>query len=289
MSKPSTPSGNIPMSRIKEIAMGVARYAGRYTGNETFLGYNLQEVTPLLPEHEESIPPDGQVKIVFDHWSVVDDRVAYHAKNRYPDPETIDHRVMSYVARAEDVIEYQECLNGPCDPGDLLGEFDLVDWSDDWVSGGRVPDDVVEELCEFLKEQRADYLAEEFGEAFKKGELPEWDPRITKVVEEDCRKSLQDEEEYEAYLKTETPQQKNMREERFRMQSRMVSACWITREFNDTLASIKLYKGLRDWTEDPEERRRFQEHVDYLIGSGMVTEEDVALSEKHDKEASHES
>ncbi len=281
---PIVPPGNIEFRLIREIAEGVAKYAGRYTGCETFLGHNLQQVSPILPEHTDSIPSDGKVKIIFEHWSVVVDRVDYGAKKRYPDPETVDHRVMSYVVSAEDILEYGEDLKGHYDPGDPIGEFDLIDWSDDKVSKDDVPDSVVDELCDYLRERRADFLAEEFGEAFGKGELPKWDLRILKVVEEDCRRSIREGEEYEAYLKTETPEQKSRREEQFRMQSRIVSSCWITKEFNDTLASIKFYEGLRDRTDDPEERKRFQERVDYFLGGGMVTEADVALSKKHDKE-----
>jgi hypothetical protein len=69
----------------------------------------------------------------------------------------------------------------------------------------------------------------------------------------------------------------------------MFSGSWIGQEVMDTLASIKFYKELRDRTDDPEERKRFQEKVDFLIGSGMVTEEDVARSEKHDREQANES
>jgi hypothetical protein len=289
MSNPITPSENIDFERIREIAESVAKYAGRYTGNETFLGYNLKEITPLLPEHAESIPPDGMVKIVFEHWSVVDDRVGFKSKKPYPDPETIDHRVMSYVVSAKDLLEYEEELNGHNEPGDPNGDFDLLDWIDVAVSDGKVPDDVVEALCEYLREQRAGYLDEEFREAFKKGELPKWDPRILKVVEEDCRRSILQDEEYEAMLAAETPEQRKLREGRFWSNMRMVSGRWIGQEVMDTLASIKFYKELRDKTEDPEERKRFQEQVDFLIGSGMVTEEDVARSEKHDREQANES
>ena len=74
---PIVPPGNIEFRRIREIAEGVAKYAGRYTGCETFLGHNLQQVSPILPEHTDSIPPDGKVKIIFEHWSVVADRVDY--------------------------------------------------------------------------------------------------------------------------------------------------------------------------------------------------------------------
>ena len=148
---------------------------------------------------------------------------------------------------------------------------------------------MVEELCGFLRDQRSGYLDEEFREAYKKGELPGWDSRIRKVVEEDCRKGILEDEEYEAYLKTETPEQRNLREERFNASMRMVSGSWIGKEVMDTLESIKFYKELRDRTDDPEERKRFQDHVDYLIGSGMVTEADVARSEKIDREKANES
>jgi len=214
MSKPGTPSENIDFERIREIAEGVAKYAGRYTGSETFMGYNLKEITPLLPKHADSIPLKGKVKIVFEQWSVIDDRVGFKSKKPYPDPETIDHRVMSYVVSTKDLLEYEEELNGHNEPGDPNGDFDLIDWSDVAVSHGKVPDDVVDELCEYLKDQRADFLAEEFSEAFKKGELPKWDPRVLKVVEEECRRSVLEEEEYEAMLATETPEQRKLREGR---------------------------------------------------------------------------
>jgi hypothetical protein len=289
MSKSDTPSENIDFERIREIAEGVAKYAGRYTGSETFMGYNLKEITPLLPKHADSIPLKGKVKIVFEHWSVVDDRVGFKSQKPYPDPETIDHRVMSYVVSAKDLLEYEEELNGHNEPGDPNGDFDLIDWSDVAVSSGKVPDDVVDELCEYLANERADFLAEEFSEAFKRGELPKWDPRVLKVVEEDCRRSILQDEEYEAMLAAETPEQRKLREGRFWSNMRMVSGSWIGQEVMDTLASIKFYKELRDRTDDPEERKRFQEKLDFLIGSGMVTEEDVARSEKHDREQANES
>lgn len=289
MSKPSTPSGNIDFERIKKIASGVAKYAGRYTGNEIFFGYKLNEVTPLDASHAVSIPPQGMVKIVFEHWCLICDRFKYGTKEPYRDPETISYRCMSYVVSAESLLEYEGDLDGHNDPGDPNGDFDLIHWHDVSVSEGGVPDDVVEELCGYLKGQRADFLAEEFSEAFKKGELPKWDPRITKVVEEDCSRSILEDEEYEASLKVETPEQRNLHEERSKMQNLMVSGSWIAQEFNNTLASIKFYKGLRDRTEDPEERKCFQDKLDILMEEAMVTEEDVSLSEKHDRDAADES
>jgi len=289
MSKSDTPSENIDFERIREIAEGVAKYAGRYTGSETFMGYNLKEITPLLPKHADSIPLKGKVKIVFEHWSVVDDRVGFKSQKPYPDPETIDHRVMSYVVSAKDLLEYGEELNGHNEPGDPNGDFDLIDWSDVAVSSGKVPDDVVDELCEYLANERADFLAEEFSEAFKKGELPKWDPRVLKVVEEECRRSVLEEEEYEAMLATETPEQRKLREGRFHASLRMVSGSWIGKEIQDALASIKIYRELRDGTDDPEERKRLQDKLDILMEEAMVTEEDVALSEKQEREAADES
>lgn len=289
MSKSDPASGNILMDKIMEFALGVAKYAGRYTGNETFLGYNLRKVSPLLPEHEESIPPEGMVKIVFEHWALNDDRMKYSSKERYPDPETFDHRVMSYVVSAKDLLEYEEGLNGWHDPGDPNGDFELIDWCDDRVSNGGVPDDVVEELCEFLRNEREGYLYEEFEEAFKKGELPEWDPRITKVVDEVCRKCILSVEEYKAMLAAETPEQRKLREGRFNASMRMVSGSWIGKEIQDTLASIKFYKELRDRTDDPEEHKRFQDQMDIMMKDGMVSEADVARSEKNDLEKKDES
>lgn len=289
MSEPALPSRNILMDEIREIALDVANYAGRYTGNETFLGYNLREVCPLLPEHEESIPPEGMVKIVFEHWTLVSDRMNYGAKKHYPDPETLDHRVMSYVVSATDLLDYEETLDGWYEPGDPYGDFELIDWCDDRISDGGVPDDVVEELCEFLRNEREDYLYEEFEEAFKKGELPEWDPRIMKVVHDVCRECVLREEKYEAMLAAETPEQRKLREGRFNASLRMVSGSWIGKEIEDTLARIKFYKELRDRTEDPEERKRVQDQMDKMMEDGMVSEADVEQSEKNDQEKKDES
>ncbi len=73
------------------------------------------------------------------------------------------------------------------------------------------------------------------------------------------------------------------------MQNLMASGNWIAQEFNNTLAGIKFYKELRDKAEDPEERKRFQDKLDILMEEAMVTEEDVSLSEKHDRDAADES
>jgi hypothetical protein len=282
MSEPALPSRNIPMDEIREIAQSVAKYGGvDVTRSETFLGCNLKECTPLLPEHAESIPPEGMVKIVFDYWALVNDRMRYGYNESYPDPETIDHRVMSYVVSAEALLEYEESSYAWHKPN---GDFELIDWCDDKVSDGGVPDHVVEELCDFLRNKRPDYLHEEIEEAFKKGELPEWDPRITQVVEEVCRKCILRDEEYEAMRAAESPEQRELREGRFNESTRMVSGSWIVKEFQDTLASIKFYKELRDRTDDAEERKRIQDKMDIMTRDGMVSEADVAHSEKNDQE-----
>jgi hypothetical protein len=284
MSEPALPSRNILMDEIREIALDVANYAGRYTGNETFLGYNLREGSPLFPEHEESIPPEGMVKIVFEHWGLVSDRRNYGTNESYPDPETIDHRVMSCVVSATALLDYEKCSNGGYDPGDPNGDFEVINWCDDGVSDGGVPNDVVEALCEFLRNEREDYLYEEFEEAFKKGELPEWDPRITKVVDDVCRECVLREEKYEAMLAAETPEQRKLREGRFSASLRMVSGSWIGKEIEDTLARIKFYKELSDRTEDPEERKCFQDQMDKMMEDEMVREADVAQSEMNNQE-----
>ena len=284
MSKPTIPSGNIDFDRLWESARGVAKYAGRYTGYETFLGYHLKSLEPLLLEHAVTIPSDGMVKIIFEHWVLIDDRVHYSSEEPYHDLETVSYRLMSYVVSVEDLLEYEGSLNGYGNPGHPNGDFDLLDWSDVAVSDGEIPDDVVNELCNYLKNHCAIDLNEEFDEAFKNGELPKWDPRITKVVEEACIQSIDSEDNHDTMLADEPPWQKKQREEHFKVQSRIVSSCWITQEFNDTLDSIKFYKSLRDKTTDPAERKRFQDQVESLIGCGIVTEEDVALSERIDSE-----
>ena len=191
--KESADAAHINFERIRKIAKDVAEYAGRYARCETFLGYSLKDVTPLIPEHADSIPREGKVKIDFAHWSLLDDMMDGSSKP-YPDPETITQRTMSYVVSTEALLEYEEYLddNNGCEiTGNPDGDFDLLDWRDDVaVSEGGVPDDVVEALCNYLKDQDAGDLSSDFGEEFLEGKLPKWDSRILKVVEEDIRKSL---------------------------------------------------------------------------------------------------
>ena len=281
-------AAHINFERIRKIAKDVAKYAGRYSRYETFLGYSLKNVTPLMPQHAESIPPEGKVKIDFAHWSLLDE-LANSPGEVYPDPETITQRIMSYELSAEALLEYETYLdghNGPDDPGDPVGDCKLLDveWRDDFaVSEGSVPDDVVEALCKYLKDH-AGYISSDYEEEFLEGKLPKWDSRILAVVEEDIRKSILEEEAYEADLIDESTEEKVHHVEVMKMSSRTISSCWITQEFNDTLASIKTLKELRDRTDDQEDRKGLQTQLDFIISTGLVTEEDVALSERLDRE-----
>jgi hypothetical protein len=283
---------DIPFDRIKKIANDVAKYAGRYSGRETFLGHSLEDVAPLASQHEHFIPPDGEVKIVFAQWSLLDEMVS-SSSNPYPNPETMTQRIMSYVVSAEDLLEYEVSING-CNNhdqyGDPTGDFDLLDWNDNVaVSCGCVPDEVVEELCNYLKNQRRGYLDEEFREMFFNGELPNWDPRILKIVEDDCRNGILEEKDNDTDLENESAEQGNQREVNFRTLSRTVSSCWISKEFSDNLASIKNLKEILDKTDDPAECNRLKAELEFLFNTGLVTEDDFALSERLDREKADES
>jgi hypothetical protein len=270
---------NISFERIRMIAEDVAQYAGRYFKCETFLGYSLKDVTPLIPQHADSIPPDGKVKIEFSHWTLLDEMMNSSGKP-YADPETVTQRIMSYVVSAESLLDYKEYLaaySGYDDLEDPDGDFDLLDWSDNVaVSDGDVPDDVVEALCKYLKNQPAGHLSWDFREDFLEGKLPKWDSRILKVVEEDFRKSFLEEEAYEAKVAAESPEEKIHREEVYKMSNRTISSCWITQEFNDTLDSLMDCTKRRNQTDDTKERDRIQSEMDSLISGGLVTMEDVA-------------
>jgi hypothetical protein len=167
---------------------------------------------------------------------------------------------------------------------DPTGDFDMLDWNDNVaVSCGCVPDEVVEELCNYLKNQRRGYLDEEFREMFLNGELPNWDPRILKIVEDDCRNGILQEKDNDTELENESAEQRNQREVNFRTLSRTVSSCWISKEFSDNLASIKNLKEILDKTDDPAECNRLKAKLEFLFNTGLVTEEDVALSERLDR------
>ena len=146
-------------------------------------------------------------------------------------------RIMSYVVSAEALLEYETYLDGynsPDGPGDPDGDCKLLDveWRDDFaVSEGGVPDDVVEALCKYLKDQPAGYIFSDYEEEFLEGKLPKWDSRILKVVEEDIRKSILEEEAYEAKLTDESTEEKIHRVEVMEMSSRTISSCWITQEY----------------------------------------------------------
>ena len=283
---------NISFDQIRKIANDVAKYAGRYSGCETFLGYSLKEVTPLSSQHAQFIPPDGKVKIIFAQWSLLDEMVN-SSSNPYPNPETMTQRIMSYVVSAENLLEYEGHIND-CNKHDQYmdptGDFDLLDWNDDVaVSDGGVPDEVVEKLCNYLKNQRSGFLDEEFREIFLNGELPNWHPRILKIVEDDCRKGTLEEKDNNTELENESAEQRNQREVNFRTLSRTVSSCWISKEFSDNLASIKNLKEILDRTDDPDECKRLKAELEFLFNTGLVTEEAFALSERLDVEKADES
>ena len=287
-----THQANIPFDLIRKIANDVAKYSGRYSGRETFLGHSLKDVMPLSSQHAQFIPPDGYVKIIFAQWSLLDEMVN-SSSNPYPNPETITQRIMSYVVSAEDLLEYEGHIND-CNKHDQYmdptGDFDLLDWNDDVaVSHGGVPDEVVEELCNYLKNQRSGFLDEEFREIFLNGELPNWDPRILKIVEDDCRKGILEEKDNDTEFENESAEQRNQREENIRALSRTVSTCWISKEFSDNLDRIKNLKEILDRTNDPDECKRLKAQLEFLFNTGLVTEEDFALSERLDREKTDKS
>lgn len=289
MNAPIRPSENIDFSRFLSIAQSVAKHAGWYIGGETFLGYRLKSLDPLLPEHQTAIPLSGLLKIVFEQWTSVTDCEHYSCEERYKDPETITHRVMCYEVSAENLLKYETWTRTDDGPIDPVGDLDILDWDDVSVSSGEVPDEAVTMLCEHLKTTRADYLEEEYMEAYQKKKLPKWDPRITKVVREVCKESIRKEKQYEARMKAETPAQKMHREESDKTSFRMASMCWITKEIEDTHANIRLYKNLRDNAVTTEDRERFQSEIDYLFETGMVTKEDFERCERIDQQAREES
>ena len=201
MKTPISPSETIDFQRFHTIAERVAKHAGWFVGSETFLSYRLKSLEAVLPEHQSTVPPSGLLKIVFEQWTSVTEREDYSSAERYQDPETITHRVMCYEVNAENLLDYETSPladDGSLDPD---GDFWVLDWADASVSDGEVPDEAVVMLCEHLKTTRADYLVEEYKEAYQERKLPNWDPRITKVVSEVCRASVLREKQYERRAK----------------------------------------------------------------------------------------
>jgi hypothetical protein len=171
----------IQLSKISEAAHKIAEYAGQDLHHEIFLGYEIVVLVPVHGKSAKAFEPKEIFELTFAHWVLSDAHIC-------GDPDTVNRRLMRYTLTVEEIINYEPeyCHGAIIGP---VGDFELLEWNEPVaVSSGRVPDDVLDVLCSHLDENEGNCLAEIYAEAFKSGELPRWDPRILKVVEDACLK-----------------------------------------------------------------------------------------------------
>jgi hypothetical protein len=164
-----------------EAADTVAKYSDQEPGDEIFLGYEIVALTPVQSESAEEFEAHELFELTTATWSLL-------LGQDYNTPETISRRLLRWTLSVQHILDYKPeyCHGGITIPE---GDVDILEFSElIAVSSGQVPDVVVDALCTYLEEKRADYLAEDYAEAYKNNELPNWDPRILKVIKEACLK-----------------------------------------------------------------------------------------------------
>ena len=173
----------INLSKIYQAADTVAKYSDQQPGDEIFLGYEIVALTPVKEEAEA----DSE----FESHELFELTTATYTvlcKQDYSPPETISRRRLRWTLTVQDILNYKPdyCHGGITQPE---GECEILEFSElIAVSSGQVPDAVVDALCKHLEEERGDYLAEDYFEAYKSNSLPNWDDRILKVVKDACLK-----------------------------------------------------------------------------------------------------
>lgn len=171
----------INLSEIYEAAAKVAKYAGQDLGSETFLGFEIVALTPVQAKSAEEFEAYELFELTTATWFLF-------CEQDYITPETISRRLLRWTLSVQHILDYKPeyCHGGISIPE---GDVDILEFSElIAVSSGQVPDVVVDALCMYLEEKRADYLAEDYTPAYKNNELPNWDPRILKVIKEACLK-----------------------------------------------------------------------------------------------------
>ena len=173
----------INLSKIFEAADTVAKYSDQQLCEEIFLGYEIVALTPVKAEAESDSEFESHelFKLTTATWFLLLGQV-------YNTPETISRRLLRTTLTVQNLLDYKpEYFHGGISVPE--GDYEILEFNElVVVSSGQVPDVVVDALCKHLEEERGDYLAEDYAEAYKNNELPNWDPRILKVIKEACLK-----------------------------------------------------------------------------------------------------
>jgi hypothetical protein len=171
----------INLSEIYQAANTVAKYSDQQLCEEIFLGYEIVALTPVKEEAESDSEFESYelFKLTTATWFLWLGQV-------YNTPETISRRLLRITLTVENLLNYKpEYFHGGISVPE--GEYEILEFNElIVVSSGQVPDVVVDALCKHLQENRGDYLAEDYAEAYKNNALPNWDPRILKVIKDAC-------------------------------------------------------------------------------------------------------
>jgi hypothetical protein len=173
----------IDLSEIYQAADTVAEYSDQQPGEEIFLGYEIVALNPVKAEAESDLEFEAHelFELTTATWSIL-------LGQDYNTPETISRRRLRWTLTVQNLLNYKpQFWSGGY--GIPEGDIDILEFSElIAVSSGRVPDVVVDALCMYLEENRGDYLAEDYAEAYKNNALPNWDPRILKIIKDACLK-----------------------------------------------------------------------------------------------------
>ena len=171
----------IDLSRIYQAADTVAKYSDQQPGEEIFLGYKIVALNPVRAEAES----DSEFE-AHELFELTTATYTVLCKKDYNPPELVSCRRLRWTLTVQNLLNYEPeyCHGGITQPE---GDVEILEFSELLaVSGGQVPNSVVDALCKHLQEERSDYLADDHFEAYENNSLPNWDPRILKIVKDAC-------------------------------------------------------------------------------------------------------
>jgi hypothetical protein len=171
-------SPDFGLDRLLAAAELVARWSAQDVGNEIFLGYFLKRFeTSDGSQVDGPLPLDETVILSLEHWSAYE-RLIIEV------PNVVHRRTGAWTLKVSDLLDYNpEWCPGINVPS---GDFELFEFDEPvTVSGDDVPAKIVEALVIYLGD-KMDEIVEVFHEKYMLGNLPNFDPRIHRVVSYAC-------------------------------------------------------------------------------------------------------
>jgi hypothetical protein len=168
----------VGLDRLLAAAELVAEWSAQDVGNEIFLGYFLKKLeTSDGSQVDGPLPLDETVILSLEHWSAYE-RLIIEV------PNVVHRRTGAWTLKVSDLLDYKpEWCPGISDPS---GDFEIFEFDEPvTVSSDDVPAKIVDALILYLNSKMVE-IVEVFHEKYELGNLPNFDPRIRRVVSYAC-------------------------------------------------------------------------------------------------------